>query len=314
MGFAGSPRFPSAGTAAASEGFTFFSTALRRGSASRASKHRSVSAAETRPGAYAGYALDLDGTVYLGEQLLPGAHETISGLRGAGRRVIFLSNNPLLSCEAYAARLTRMGVPTEPHAVVNSSQVMVAYLRARFPRQRLFVIGERSFRDELLDAGFSLTEQPGTIDVVVAAFDRGFDYRKLQIAFDAVRAGARFVATNRDPYCPVPGGGLPDCAAVIAAIEASTGARVEEVVGKPSAVMARAVLDRLGLPPDRTIMVGDRLETDIAMGVRAGMHTALVLTGATRRSDLAASSVHPEFVLDDLRGLLPREAAEGRVR
>ncbi len=273
-----------------------------------------MSGGETRPGVYAGYALDLDGTVYLGEQLLPGARETISGLRGAGRRVIFLSNNPLLSCEGYAARLTRMGVPTEPDAVVNSSQVMVAYLQARFPGQRLFVIGERSFREELLDAGFSLTEQPGTIDVVVAAFDRGFDYRKLQIAFDAVRAGARFVATNRDPYCPVPGGGLPDCAAIIAAIEASTGARVEEVVGKPSPVMARAVLDRLGLPADRTIMVGDRLETDIAMGVRAGMHTALVLTGATRRSDLAASSVHPEFVVDNLRGLLPREAAEGRVR
>lgn len=273
-----------------------------------------MSGAETRPGAYAGYALDLDGTVYLGEQLLPGARETIVWLRGAGSRVIFLSNNPLLSCGAYAARLTRLGVPTEPDEVLNSSRVMVDYLRARFPGQRLFVIGERSFRDELLDAGFSLTHQRETVDVVVAAFDRGFDYGKLQIAFDAIRAGARFVATNRDPYCPVPGGGLPDCAAIIAAIEASTGAQVEEVVGKPSAVMARAVLDRLGLPPDRTIMVGDRLETDIAMGVRAGMHTALVLTGATRRGDLVGAAMRPEFVLDDLRGLLPREAAEGRLR
>ena len=128
---------------------------------------------------------------------------------------------------------------------------------------------------------------------------------QLQVAFDAIRLGARFVATNRDPYCPVPGGGLPDCAAVIAAIEASTGARVEEVVGKPSAVMAHAVLDRLGLPPERAIMVGDRLETDIAMGVLVGMPTALVLTGATRRSDLARASVKPQFVLEDLRGLLP---------
>jgi ribonucleotide monophosphatase NagD (HAD superfamily) len=107
---------------------------------------------------------------------------------------------------------------------------------------------------------------------------------------------------------------LPDCAAVIAAIEASTGIRVEEVVGKPSAIMAKAALDRLALPPDRTIIVGDRLETDVAMGARAGMHTALVLTGATRESDLAAASVLPEFVLDDLRGLMPRTAAEERVR
>jgi len=263
---------------------------------------------------YGGYALDLDGTVYLGEHLLPGAAETIAGLRGAGSRVVFLTNNPLLSCDAYAARLTRLGIPTAPGEVVNSSGVMVAYLRSRFPGRRLFVIGERSLREELLAAGFFLAEGAHAVDVVVAAFDRGFDYRKLQIAFDAIRAGAHFVATNRDPYCPVPGGGRPDCAAIIAAIEASTGARVEEVVGKPSAVMARAVLDRLGLPPDRVIMVGDRVETDIAMGVRAGMHTALVLTGASRRSDLVGVPEQPEFVLDDLRGLLPREAAEGRTR
>lgn len=260
---------------------------------------------DARPAAYEGYALDLDGTVYLGEQLLPGARETIARLREAGRRVVFLSNNPLTSSAGYAARLTRLGVPTGPGDVVNSSQVMVGYLRARFPGRRLFVIGEVPFREELLEAGFTLTDDPGTVEVVVAAFDRGFDYRKLQIAFDAIRLGARFVATNRDPYCPVPGGGLPDCAAVIAAIEASTGARVEEVVGKPSAVMAHAVLDRLGLPPERAIMVGDRLETDIAMGVLVGMHTALVLTGATRRSDLARASVRPQFVLEDLRGLLP---------
>lgn len=258
--------------------------------------------------------MDLDGTVYLGEQLLPGAEETIARLRAAGSRVVFLSNNPLLSCEAYAVKLTRLGVPAEPGDMLNSSLVMVEYLRTRFPGRRLFVIGERSLREELLDAGFTLTEDPRKVEVVVAAFDRTFDYRKLQIAFDAIRAGARFVATNRDPYCPVPGGGLPDCAAVIAAIEASTGARVEKVVGKPSAVMAASVLTRLGLPPDRTMVVGDRLETDIAMGVRAGMHTALVLTGATSRSDLATAPVRPEFVLEDLRGLLPREAAGEHVR
>lgn len=274
----------------------------------------SVSGGVARPGAFAGYALDLDGTVYLGDHLLPGAGETIARLRDAGSRIIFLSNNPLRTCAEYAARLTELGVPTAPGDVLNSSRVMVEYLRTRYAGRRLFVIGERALREELLEAGFALTEDPRHVDVVVAAFDRGFDYRKLRIAFDAIRAGARFVATNRDPYCPVPGGGLPDCAAVIAAIEASTGIRVEEVVGKPSAIMAAAALDRLALPPDRTIIVGDRLETDVAMGVRAGMHTALVLTGATRPSDLAAAAVLPEFVLDDLRGLMPRIAAEEPAR
>lgn len=272
-----------------------------------------MSHARARPGRYAGYALDLDGTVYLGEHLLPGAAETIAGLRAAGRRLVFLSNNPLLSRAAYAGRLTRLGVPTSPDEVLNSSGVMVDYLGAHFPGRRLFVIGEASFREELRDAGFTLVEDARQVEVVVAAFDRGFDYRKLQISFDAIRAGARFVATNRDPYCPVPGGGLPDCGAVIAAIEASTGAKVEEVVGKPSAVMAHAVLTRLVLPPDQTIVVGDRLSTDVALGLQAGMHTALVLTGATQRADLAASAIRPEFVLEDLRGLLPA-GVSGRRR
>ena len=151
-----------------------------------------------------------------------------------------------------------------------------------------------------------LTEDPTETDVVVAAFDRTFDYRKLQIAFDAIRAGARLVATNPDPYCPAPGGGLPDCGAITAAIEAATGVRADAVVGKPSRAMARAALSRLGVGAGDAIVVGDRLDTDVAMGVRAGMHTALVLTGATRREHLEASSVRPEFVLDDLRGLLPR--------
>jgi HAD superfamily hydrolase (TIGR01450 family) len=257
------------------------------------------------PVLYEGYALDLDGTVYLGASLLPGAAETIASLRRMGRRVVFLSNNPLRTREGYAARLSALGVPAGPDDIVNSSGVMVEYLLQRYPARRLLVIGEEPFRGELQAAGFTLTEDPRAVDVVVAAFDRTFDYRKLQLAFDAIRGGARFVATNPDAYCPVPGGGLPDCAAITAAIEAATGVRVEEVVGKPSLIMARAALSRLGVGPADAIVVGDRLETDILMGVRAGMHTALVLTGASRRAQLADAPAQPEFVLDDLRGLLP---------
>jgi phosphoglycolate/pyridoxal phosphate phosphatase family enzyme len=257
------------------------------------------------PVLYAGYALDLDGTVYLGTSLLPRAAETIAALREMGRRVVFLSNNPLQTRHGYAARLSDLGVPAGADDIVNSSGVMVEYLLRRYPGRRLFVIGEEPFRGEVQAAGFALAEDPRGVDVVVAAFDRTFDYRKLQIAFDAIRRGARFVATNPDAYCPVPGGGLPDCAAITAAIEAATGVRVEEVVGKPSLIMARAALSRLGVGPTDAIMVGDRLETDIVMGVRAGMHTALVLTGATRCAQLADAPVQPEFVLEDLSGLLP---------
>ena len=120
----------------------------------------------------------------------------------------------------------------------------------------------------------------------MVSWDRTFDYAKLTAAFRAVRAGARIVATNPDPFCPMPDGDLPDCGAILAAIETATGARAEAIVGKPSPYMAEALLDRLALPPDDTILVGDRLMTDVLMAREAGMASALVLTGATtpRRS------------------------------
>ena len=139
---------------------------------------------------------------------------------------------------------------------------------------------------------------------MIASFDRTFDYGKLQTAFDAIRAGARFVATNADRYCPVPGGGQPDAAAVIAAIEACTTTRVEVVVGKPSPIMVQAVAAIVRLPLERCLMTGDRLETDIAMGRAAGMATALVLTGATTRAALAMSEIQPDYVLETLGDLL----------
>jgi NagD protein len=259
-----------------------------------------------RPGRwFAGYAFDLDGTTYLGDALLPGAERAISAVRARGRPVRFLSNNPLHSREDYAAKLTRLGLPTTAADVVNSSFVLVRHLSRTAPRARLFVIGEDSIKDELTAAGFPLIERPEDVDIVVACFDRSFDYRKLQIAFDAVRAGARFIATNRDAYCPTPDGGLPDCAAVIAAVEACTGHLVEEVVGKPSAIMGGMLTELLGTPPADSLMVGDRLETDIAMGRAAGMATAVVLTGVSTAQAVARADVQPDYVLQRLDQLLP---------
>ena len=254
---------------------------------------------------YDAYIFDLDGTVYLGDKLLPTAGETISRLRQMGKRTVFLSNNPTNTREVYAAKLTRLGLPTPVSDVVNSSYVMVDFLRQTLPQARLFVVGEASLRDELAAAGFELTEEAERIDVVIASFDRTFDYHKLQVAFDAIRGGARFFATNADRFCPVPGGGEPDAAAIIAAIEACTDTKIEAVVGKPSAIMAEAILRLVDLPPERCLMAGDRLETDVLMGLNAGMSGALTLTGATDEAALAASSIRPTYVLRQLGDLLP---------
>ncbi len=256
---------------------------------------------------YDAYIFDLDGTVYLGNTLLPTAGETIATLRRLGRRTVFLSNNPTHTREEYAAKLTRLGLPTPPADIINSSLVMVDFLRRRLPGGRLFVVGEAPLCAELAAAGFALTDDAGRVDAVIASFDRTFVYRKLQIAFDAIRAGARFFATNADRYCPVPGGGEPDAAATIAAIEACTNTKVEAVVGKPSRYMIEAILSLLRLPAERCVMTGDRLETDVAMGLNAGMAAALALTGATDEAALAKSSVQPTYVLHRLGDLLPAE-------
>jgi arabinose operon protein AraL len=254
---------------------------------------------------FSGYVVDLDGTVYLGDRLLPGAEEAVARLRELGRAVLFLSNNPLHTREEYAAKLTRLGLPTPPEAVINSSYVLVRHLRATAPQARLLVIGEASVRRELRQAGLALTDDPRRTDIVVACFDRTFDYRKLRAAFDAIREGARYIATNRDPYCPIPGGGLPDCGAIVAAIEACTGHPVDEVMGKPSAIMARVVLERLGLPAAHCLMVGDRLETDLALARTAGMPCAIVLSGATDETALLRASAHPDYVLAGIGEVLP---------
>lgn len=254
---------------------------------------------------YGGYIFDLDGTVYLGDALLPTAGDAITTLRRQGCRTVFISNNPTHTRQEYAAKLTRLGLPTPEEDILNSSQVMVDFLTRRMPGARLFVVGEAPLCADLLSAGFELEEDPRRVEAVIASFDRTFTYRKLQIAFDAIRGGARFFATNPDRYCPVPGGGEPDCAAIIAAIEACTNLPVEAVVGKPSSYMIAAALDLMRLPAAECLMTGDRLETDVRMGLEAGMSAALVLTGATPESALADAAVQPTYVLRALEEIVP---------
>ena len=253
---------------------------------------------------YKACIFDQDGTIYLGSRLIPGAAETIARLRVDGTRTIFLSNNPTKTRDQYAEKLTGLGIPTKVDDIVNSSYVMVQWLLENTPGASLYVIGETAICGELKEAGFTFSEKAGEIDVVVASFDRTFTYHKLQVAYDAINAGARFVATNPDRFCPTSTGGEPDCAAIIAAIEACTGVTCNPVVGKPSPIMVRTIMDKLGLPPSDCLMVGDRLETDIRMGLDAGMDTCLVLSGDASLDKLDASGLKPTYVLESVSGLL----------
>jgi len=253
---------------------------------------------------YEGYALDLDGTVYLGDHLLDGAHEVITALREKAR-VVFVTNKPLETAESYAAKLAGLGIPTEGSDIVTPLDSLVDYLNASHGDATILTVAETLVDDVLRNAGFRVTGDPLAAGVVVVSFDRTFTYAKLFAAYKAVKNGAVIIATNPDPFCPTPDGGLPDCAAMLAAVEACTGATAEAIVGKPSAHMGRAILGRLNIKPTDAIMVGDRLLTDIAMGQSLGMASVLILTGVSSLEDIGGSGVRPDFVIDKLLDLLP---------
>src|SRR3989475_8890377 len=192
-----------------------------------------------------GWLLDLDGPVYLGEALIPGAAEAIAALRADGRRVAFLSNKPLQTRAEYAMKLTRLGVPAAPDDVINSSLVLARHLRALDPGAPVYVIGEPPMLAEMRAHGFEVRDD-ALVRWVVIAFDRTFTYAKLNTALQAVRGGARLIATNPDRTCPVEGGEIPDCAGMIAAVEAVTDQTGEIVVGDGSSNKKKRALAALG--------------------------------------------------------------------
>ena len=260
---------------------------------------------------YDGYVFDLDGTIYLGDELLPGAKRLIEKLRELGKKVAFLSNNPTKDPRMYADKLTRLGIPTQEDEVVNTVVTMRRWLLKNHPDATVFPISEEPLRRSLREAGIRMSDRPEEIDIVIASYDRAFDYRKLQIAFDAIwfHERARLVTTNPDPYCPLPGGrGEPDAAAIVGAIEACTGARCEVNVGKPGRIMLETVMERIGLDPADCVMTGDRLYTEIRMALDAGMPSAVVLTGETTPEDVQTASEEnmPDYVLDRIDLLIPQ--------
>ncbi len=257
-----------------------------------------------------GYIFDLDGTIYLGGELLPGAKRLIDALVALDRKMLFLSNNPTSSPDAYVAKLKRLGIPATRDRVLNTVDTMTAWLLQHHPDATVFPISEQPLKDALAAAGIRMSEDSRKIDIVIASYDRSFDYAKLQIAFDAIRTHGRafLVTTNPDRFCPFPGGrGEPDAAAVIGAIEGCTGTTLRQNTGKPDRFMLDAALDRMQLAPGACMMVGDRLTTDIRMAIDAHMPSALVLTGETTLEMLAAQPPedHPTWVIERVDELLP---------
>lgn len=257
------------------------------------------------------YLFDLDGTIYLGDQLLPGAGRLIAALRRQERPIRFISNNPTRDPAQYAAKLTALGVPTAPDEIVNTVVTTVAWLKSHHPDAVVFPIAEAPLIRALTEAGIRISDRAEEIDIVIASYDRGFDYRKLQIAFDAIwfHRRAFLVQTNPDRFCPYPGGrGQPDAAAITAAIEAATGTTCRHSFGKPDPLMLTAAMATLpALEPQRVVMVGDRLHTDVAMAIGAGVRSAVVLTGEATAEQVAAlpDAAAPDFILDRIDRLIP---------
>jgi HAD superfamily hydrolase (TIGR01450 family) len=264
---------------------------------------------------YEGYIFDLDGTIYLGDELLPGVKRLILKLRELDKRVFFLSNNATKDPRMYAEKLDGLGLNTPASEIVNTVVTMTGWLLSNQPDATVFPISEEPLKNSLQEAGIRMSEDPEEIDIVIASYDRTFDYRKLQIAFDAIwfYGRAMLVTTNPDRYCPFPGGrGEPDAAAIVAAIEACTGTKCQVNVGKPDPIMLETVMDLIGLEAKECVMTGDRLYTEILMAKVAGMPSAVVLTGETTDEDLANEPEEnlPDYTLERIDWLVPPELWE----
>ncbi|KMY45714.1 HAD family hydrolase [Bacillus sp. FJAT-27916] len=250
-----------------------------------------------------GYIFDLDGTVYLGDELIDGAKEAIAELQSRGDQVVFLTNKSIATRMQYVEKLRKLGIPAELDQVINSNFITAKYLKSMMQKQEaVLVIGEKPLVDELTEMGIQITENEKEARYVVIGWDRQFNYEKINKAYQAWLNKAKIIATNPDRTCPVDGGEIPDCGAMIGALEGATGQPIDSITGKPSRLMAEFVVtDVLMMNPSDCFMIGDRLETDIKMGNEFGLKSVLVLTGITTREMLGAASFSPAYVVDSIK-------------
>ena len=247
------------------------------------------------------FLLDMDGTLYLGDEVLPGAVEFIRDLEEKGRRFIYLTNNSSRAGADYVPRLRRLGFPCAPENVLTSGMAAARYLNENYPGARVCLVGTRALARELVSAGITLDDERA--DVVLAGFDTELCYRKLERAVHFLRRGAVFIAANPDLVCPMPRGEvLPDCGSICALLEKASGA-APRYIGKPERRLIDLASELTGIPNSEICCVGDRLYTDIACAKNAGAVSALVLSGETTPEMLESARVVPDYVFPGVREL-----------
>ena len=249
------------------------------------------------------FLLDMDGTFYLGGELIEGSLDFIDRVLATGRNYMFLTNNSSHNANFYVEKLRRMGLETDRSHILTSGEATCEKLKALYPGKRAFVLGNEYLLEEFQEAGVPVDDE--NPDLVVVGFDTTLDYDKMRRVCDFVRAGLPYIATHPDFNCPTETGFMPDIGAILAFIEASAGRRPDLVVGKPNTGIVEAVLRRTGLRVDQLAMVGDRLYTDIETGLRSGMLSILVMSGETTERMLAESDTVPDLKFDRLSDMIP---------
>lgn len=261
---------------------------------------------------------DLDGVIYRGRQPVPGAAELVAALRQADLLVRFATNNSMATRSMYVPRLVEMGIPAEVDEIVTSTSATIDHLRAHLPEvRRVMAVGAEGMLHELLAAGFEAIAAGDavdasydggpldvTYDAVIAGLDPAFDFRRLAAATTAIRAGARFIATNADLRYPTPAGFLPGAGSIIAALRAASGSE-PLVIGKPQPGIFTAILERANVRADEAVAIGDNPDADMVAARRAGMRSILVLTGVADAAMAATldGELRPDHVADDPDGV-----------
>lgn len=252
------------------------------------------------------YLFDMDGTLYLGEQLFDFTRELLAQIRRTGGKYLFLTNNSSKSTTDYVRKMERLGIETTEADFMTSAMATAFYLQKHYPGRKLYVCGTQSFKEELRHAGFEVTEDLEQVECVVMGFDTELTFKKLEDVCKLLctRKDIPYIASHPDLCCPTEYGSVIDCGSVCIGIKNATG-REPVVVGKPQPLMVELAMERAGCTKEETAVLGDRIYTDVMSGLNAGTKGVLVLTGETTREILEQSAVKPSLVLGSAGELLP---------
>lgn len=249
------------------------------------------------------FALDMDGTIYLGDKWIEGAQDFLKAVEQAGRKYVFLTNNSSKNPGVYIRKLAAMGLQITERQIVTSGQATIAYLKKHFAGKRVFLLGNELLTEEFADEGIVLDEEAP--EVVVVGFDTSLTYAKMCRVCDLVREGLPYISTHPDYNCPTETGFIPDAGAIHAFIHASAGRMPDRIIGKPNREIMDYLADREGVDRTRTAMVGDRLYTDVAAGVNNGYTGILVLSGEATMEDVRVSEVEPHLIFTSVKEMIP---------